>query len=234
MYKPLVIIVPTRSRPHNVPKVLNTWKETGAFRHADLIFAYDDDDPNLDLYRNAVLGSDAHGYTMQRWMPLVPKLNHVAMIQAGLQWREAIGFAGDDHLPRSDGWAQKYLEQLRKMGAGIVYGNDLHQGQNLCTEWAMTKNIVNALGKMVPADVDHLYSDSSVLELGNATGTIQYMPDVVIEHVHPMWKKAKWDQQYQDVNSKQQYRKDGIRFNKWRAGERDLQAAIIEKLREEG
>lgn len=232
MYKPLVVIVPTRSRPHNVVKVLTSWRETHAFNHADLIFAYDDDDPQAPAYKEAISGSGASSYRLPNWKKLVPKLNHVALIQAHLSWRVAVGFAGDDHIPRTDNWSGKYLETLQKLGTGMVYGNDLHHGKALPTEWAITTDIIRALGRFVPADVEHLYCDNSVLELGELTGTIRYLPEVIIEHMHPIWRKGEWDKQYQDVNSRQQYRSDGLRFNKWRRDERDRQAQLIRKLKE--
>jgi hypothetical protein len=231
MYKPLVIIVPTRNRPKNVAKVLLAWKETRGFDYADLVFAYDEDDPNLELYREAIIGSGANGFCMPRWEPMVHKLNFVAVKQAQMQWREAVGFAGDDHLPRSPNWSKQYLDQLQQMKTGIVYGNDLWQAKGLPTEWAMTKDIINTLGRMVPAPVEHLYCDNSILELGTAAHCIQYMPTVVIEHMHPLWKKGEWDQQYRDVNSRKQYGRDGQSFEQWKRDQMWEDAHKIRELR---
>ncbi len=106
----MLIIVPTRSRPQNVAKVVEAWEKTGAFEDgAKLLFGIDMDDPEYDRYREAISGlAYARGLvyvvSIPIWLPLVPKLNYLT------QWATeegpphfAIGFAGDDHLHRTTG-----------------------------------------------------------------------------------------------------------------------------------
>ncbi|WP_037684635.1 hypothetical protein, partial [Streptomyces griseus] len=106
---------------------------------------------------------------------------------------------------RTVGWAGRYVDELRQLGTGIVYGDDGYQGERLPTQWAMTADVVGALGRMVPAPVEHLYCDNSVLDLGRAAGCIRYLPDVLVEHMHPVAGKAADDDQYRRVNSSAQY-----------------------------
>jgi hypothetical protein len=221
----LIVIVPTRSRPQNVSHVMESWIQTGAFRDgAELHFVIDGDDPTFPDYeselhraRSAAPNGDravtwaVHG----TWRPLVPKLNAAA--EELLLWSPgAIGFAGDDHRPRTRGWVREYVSALREPGAGIVHSDDGHQGANLPTEWAMRTDIVRALGRMIPAPVEHLYCDNSVRDLGNALTMLRYLPHVCIEHMHPVAGKADSDAQYDRVNSREQYRSDRPAYRKWR------------------
>jgi hypothetical protein len=163
------------------------------------------------------------------WQPMVPKLNRVATLHAP-DWY-AVGFAGDDHVPRTHGWARRYLEELRSLGTGIVYGDDGIQGEALPTQWAMTADIVRTLGRMVPADVEHLYCDNAIMRLGAEANCLRYLPDVLIEHMHAFAGKAVADAGYRRVNHPEQYRRDGEAFHLWERRVLPGQAALVRALR---
>jgi hypothetical protein len=219
----LLVIVPSRGRPESLERVAAAWDVTGAFDDsAGLIFVVDSDDPAMPGYRQALerLAAASPGprtinlMNAGPWRPMVPKLNRAATMFAR-QGHFALGFAGDDHLPRTRGWAARYLETLREMGTGIVYGDDLLQGERLSTQWAMTSDIVRALGRMVPAPVEHMYCDNAVMGLGTLAGCLRYLPDVVIEHCHPIAGKAEWDTGYARVNRAEQYERDRAAYQQW-------------------
>jgi len=161
---------------------------------------------------------------------MVAKLDAVAASVASDYF--ALGFMGDDHLPRTNGWAQRYVDALRELGTGIVYGNDLLQGERLCTQWTMTSDIVRALGRMVPAPVDHLYSDNSVMVLGDHARCICYLPDVVVQHCHPFGGTAELDDQYRRVNAPEQYKRDKASYRGWTRAQMAKDVAKVRQLRE--
>ena len=140
----------------------------------------------------------------------------------------AIGFMGDDHRPRTVGWDTAYLEALRELGSGIVYGNDLLQGERIPTQVAMTTDIVRELGFMAPPVLKHLYVDNFWRDLGTAAGCLRYLSNVVVEHMHPIAGKAPWDDGYARVNAPTMYSGDANAYAKWAA--MDL-AAAVEKVR---
>ncbi|HEX6969120.1 MAG TPA: hypothetical protein VF174_09960 [Micromonosporaceae bacterium] len=226
----LLVIVPSRSRPHNLPTVVRAWRDTGGFDHAELLFAVDVDDPQLDAYLQAAdeLGQDGLHVLPGPPARMVPKLNREAVACARRGDWFALGFAGDDHLPRTVGWARRYVDELADLGSGVVYGDDGFQGRNLCTEWAMTADIVRVLGRMVPAPVEHLYSDNAVMDLANAAGCLRWLPDVHIEHMHPLAGRAEWDDQYRRFNSGDQHARDGAAWQCWLA---NGLAGDVEKVR---
>jgi predicted O-methyltransferase YrrM len=233
----LAIIVPTRGRPENVRKVISAWDFTNAWDHADLVLVADADDPEIGGYRLLQQELD-HPDTGQSlvtlveipaWLPMVYKLDAAARELAERYW--AIGFAGDDHLPRTIGWAKRYLDVLHEMGTGMVYSDDGYQGSNLSTEWAVTSDTVRELGRMVPAPVEHMYCDNAMMALFTAVGALRHLPEIRIEHMHPVAGKAATDAQYQRVNHRSQFRRDRAAYERWERLEMPAQAALVRQLR---
>ena len=230
----LMVIIPTRGRPQNARRVVDAWAATNAFEVAHLLFAIDEDDPAKDEYLNVLpepgaLHSDRIAMTVRPRVPMAPRTNIEAAHFAGGFF--ALGSAGDDHVPRTHGWAHRYVSELRAMGTGIVYGDDGFQRAKLCTEWAMTSDIVRVLGgRLVPAPVDHLYADNAVLELGRAAACIKHLPDVKIEHMHPSAGRAERDEGYDRVNAGEKYAKDGATFKTWKNRQLPADAAAVRAL----
>lgn len=229
----LLTIVPTRGRPESVARLAKAWRDTAASLHADLLLAADDDDPTLPGYTAAVAAEGAPDWlrleTFGQWQPMVPKLNAAAVANADRY--DALGFAGDDHLPRTAGWVVTYVRELNRMGIGIVYGDDGRWHGKLPTEWAMSAAIVRRLGRMVPAGVEHLYCDDSIKRLGEDAGCLLYLPHVLIEHMHPDVDKAPLDDGYVTVNSPEQYARDGRVYARWKRFGRPRDVAAVRVLR---
>lgn len=233
----LAILVPTRGRPENIRKVISAWDFTNAWDHADLILAVDADDPEISGYQ-AILEETNNPDTGRQlfllvkipvWEPMVHKLNRVS-VQAAKEYF-ALGFAGDDHLPQTIGWARRYLTVLRELGTGMVYGDDGYQGKKLSTEWAITSDVVRALGRMVPADVEHMYCDNAMMDLFGGAGALKHLPEIRIEHMHPIVGKAETDEQYQRVNHRDQFRKDRNAYESWKNGQMSADVAAVRDLR---
>lgn len=204
----LVVIVPSRGRPAAAVQLAAAFTATKATSR--LVFAVDDDDPTKAGYLAAL---DAYpATTVQYTLPLLPPstmvkaLNEVAGVYANEAY--AIGFMGDDHRPRTMHWDAMYLAALDQLGTGIVYGDDLLQGARIPTQVAMTSDIVRTLGHMAPATLTHLYVDNYWKALGEGAACIRYLPDVVVEHMHPIAGKAEWDAGHVRVNQQSMYQRD--------------------------
>lgn len=209
----LVVIVPSRGRPHTVAEMAEAFDATCT---ADtwLCFAVDQDDPTADDYRCDDLGDVSIAVFDHEPRTMVHALNRAALSYVDMPkpWpTAAVAFLGDDHRPRTVGWDRVYLDALAAR-PGIVYGNDLIQGANLPTQCAMSTEIVRALGYMAPPTLTHLYVDNYWLDLGRGAGCLTYLPDVVIEHLHPVAGKAEWDDGYRRVNDQAMYHADGAAY----------------------
>jgi hypothetical protein len=205
----LVVIVPSRGRPAAVEELIQQFRET-CTADTEMFVAVDMDDPGLERYAELVLPAERTFLVQQLSGTMVTALNVGAC--AATRAAAAIGFMGDDHRPQTVGWDRAYVDALRDLGTGIVYGDDLFQRHRLPTQCAMTADIVQALGYMAPPALTHLYVDNFWLSIGEQAQCIRYLPDVVIEHRHPVAGKAAWDEGYRRVNDGVMYAKDSSAF----------------------
>lgn len=230
----LLVIIPTRGRPQAVMALVRAWHDTGAT--ADLLFAVDNDDPELDAYKREAAKFMKGGqvrFVFGKRRRLVGTLNQQA-VKAAKSYR-FLAFMGDDHRPRpaETPWDER-IRVCLSGGPGIVYGNDLLQGELMATAAAMTSDIVTALGYMAPPALVHLCVDLCWVDWGRGMGRITYLPDMVIEHLHPANGKAQLDAGYEEVNGTEMVTADSAAYYAYRDGgglEADL--AKLRKLIEE-
>jgi hypothetical protein len=152
------------------------------------MFCVDDDDPTLSEYQqlpNVVVGQRKR---------LAPTLNDAAL--AAVDQYGIIGFMGDDHLPRTHGWDVQVAEAIGS--PGIAYGNDLLQGAALPTAVFVTSNIIKSIGYMCAPGLLHMYLDDTWKAWGDGADCLTYLPDVIIEHMHPGNNKAQHDFSYRE------------------------------------
>lgn len=224
----LVVIVPSRGRPEAAVQLAATFTATGAT--CRLVFAVDEDDPTRHAYAAAL---EAYPATTVHHAPtpstMVKTLNVTAELYAGEAY--AIGFLGDDHRPRTHAWDRLYLEALERLGTGLVYGDDLLQGARIPTQIAMTSDIVRALGFMAPPALIHLYVDNFWKDLGEGAACIRYLPDVVVEHMHPIAGKADWDEGHVRVNQRSMYERDETAYRDYALEHLATDVAKIRALR---
>lgn len=222
----LTVIAPSRGRPHNVAALLEAWHATTT-GFADLVVAVDDDDPTLADYHDLTLGRGVTMTTGPR-LRLGGTLNALAPRYAA---QDHVGFLGDDHRPRTVGWDRLVVEALDATPGAVVYGDDLVQRERLPTAVFLDRRIVATLGYMVPPGMVHLYLDDFWRALGERLGTLRYLPNVVIEHLHPTAGTAESDAGYAEVNSSEMYAADRARFEAYRSGSFDADIAhLVEVL----
>ena len=191
------MLCPSRGRPERAAELRRGWDAVTT--SADLLIAVDENDPRLAEYGDdvQVMGPPHLG--------LGPILNELAA-QHAVRY-DYIGFLGDDHRPRTPEWDRHLISALDGR-LGVSYGDDLIQGRKAATAVVISAPIVTALGYMVPAGVIHLYMDIFWLQLGHDLGNLAYVPEVVMEHMHPTAEKADWDEGYARANSIVAYSRD--------------------------
>jgi hypothetical protein len=220
----MAAIVPSRGRPQNIERLCKKLLELNS--QVDLYVGVDPDDPALDEYKTL---EELYGFILvvaDRRERFGPTLNRIALDLASeyryLYWQ------GDDHVPQTLGWDERYRQKLDELGVGIVYGNDLVMGSSIATQLAMTSNIVRALGYAVPEGFIHLYIDNYFMELAKAIGKLVYLPDVIVQHMHPCAGQAEEDQTYREANSPENWSNDRRRFEQYMQEELQLD---VEKLK---
>lgn len=188
----LTMYVPTKGRPDNAERLQEQFYRTARLT-SRIVFIKSDNDQHLERYKNldeSILVSPVRpGF--------VNPLNLGYLADRRKVYSFAVGFMGDDHFPRTDGWDELFVNALLQMKTGFVYGNDGLQGQDVPTQIAMTANIPLTLGYMTLPSLWHLYADKFWLDLGLAIDRIKYLPEVYLEHMHPAVGKANSDPGYE-------------------------------------
>lgn len=224
----IAYLVPSRGRPHNAARLAREWRATAA-PETHLIFLVDEDDPELPGYEVELdeYGDEQICYITDERRRVGPSLNHWAPKFAASY--DAIGFMGDDHLPHGRGW-DITLATFVTHPLAVVYGDDLLQRQNLPTAVLLNSFIIKTLGYMVPPGLIHLYLDNFWRDLGQKLGTLRYVPEVIIEHIHPVAGKVDWDDRYREVNSGVMYADDAATYAAYQSS--NSFAYDVERLRE--
>jgi len=75
----------------------------------------------------------------------------------------------------------------------------------------------------------HLYLDNFWMTLGKDLNALRYIPEVVLEHLHPIAGKAEWDEGYKDVNAQEIYSADKKALDDYLAS--DAYSKLLEALR---
>lgn len=159
-----------------------------------LIVGLDLDDPSTPEY----LALDRPGvqFVCDSQVTLVEWINRLA-IPAAKEHRY-IGHIGDDNVPRSVGWDARIIESLKRQRTGFCFADDLDPGRqpgSLSIHIFMTANIIQKLGYMGPPSIQHMYVDPVWYAWGQAT-SIEFLGDVVLEHMHYSLGKSPRDETY--------------------------------------
>jgi hypothetical protein len=208
----LTVYVPTKGRPDKIYDFETQFYKTTTI-NTRAVFVLSTNDPMFDKYKQLQYISDTPYIEVTPNKPgFVDPLNLGYLQDRRRVYSYAVGFMGDDHMPRTKGWDQRMVNELISMGSGFVYADDGFQHEAIPTQVVMTADIPLALGYMTYPGLWHLYADNFWLDLGKAIGKIKYLPDVLIEHMHPAAGKARQDKGYDfsgaytlDLRDKQAY-----------------------------
>lgn len=173
-----------------------------------MVFVVDGDDPTFSGYvkeRLPIVSYEHEGGGMG------PPLN--AAILDMSKFYDITGFVGDDHRFRTAGWDTQ-IEQVLSERPGFAFGNDLARN-DIPTQVFVNSRIVMALGWMALPGAKHLYLDNTWAYLGGSISSLSYLPDVIIEHVHPFFGKGQMDEGYARVNQASMYEHDNAVFRQW-------------------
>jgi hypothetical protein len=109
----------------------------------------------------------------------------------------------------------EYTKALEHYGAATVHyvGAPSNMVRTLNAVAGLFANQAFALGfmgdgHMAPATLTHLYVDNYWRDLGQGAGCLRYLPDVIVEHMHPIAGKAEWDDGHVRVNALAMYQRD--------------------------
>lgn len=208
MERKIAIMCPTRNRKANLEQVYGTWEQTNA--GLSVLFPVIDDD-NLQEYEPRIKGLE---------YIIAPKcnMNFATNYAADILKNDFthVMFIGDDHLFRTPNWDKIVLEKSAAHGdTGVFYCDDLLQRERLATEVIITSNIIKAIGYFSIPELTHMYMDNYWMILGKSLGKLVYIPEVVVEHMHPSCGKALQDENYARVGAPEIYSHDQQVLQDW-------------------
>lgn len=186
------LLTPTRKRPENVER----------FWHSALAFAKNPENIELSLY------IDKDDRLTQKKCKVLKEKNVVVTIGPRIilskTWNvackkasgEIFMLCGDDLIFRSKNWDEIVIKVFEDFPDKIVYafGDDGFWKEKLGTHGFLHKNWVETVGYFVPPYFSCDYIDTWLNDVAGAIERKVYLPQVYIEHMHPLFKKAAWDE----------------------------------------
>ncbi len=148
----IVVLCPTRERPHAALDMARSFRKTAALFSTELILVVDESDPTLAQYQTIPLLTNSSSTAL-----LPPNAIRIMKVEGGSLtdatneaarrvWddNDIIGHVGDDHRFVTPGWDRTVTRVLDE--PGVAYGNDLLQGPVLPTAVFMSSVIPRTLG----------------------------------------------------------------------------------------
>lgn len=214
----VIAFCPSRQRPDKAAEVLKSYRDTVRLPQTRLRFIVDKDDPTATQYpvENTIL-IDPQGKGMG------PALNYGARVyltNTGETY-DYYGFIGDDHRFRAPAW-DKAISEVE--APAIIYAFDGVRA-DLPTNWFISHDIYRTLGWLALPVAKHFYLDDAWRYLGKETGTLRYLFDITIEHLHFTYGKSQLDDTYERSQEIWKDKSDERAYAQWRkeAAHADIQ-----------
>lgn len=112
-----------------------------------------------------------------------------------------IGTLNDDHVPATDYWDIKILEQIN--GKNVVSANDewMALRGRICSPVVWSIPLLDVVGGVFPGDFQHSYIDDLWERIGKDTGCWTIDMDVICHHIHHLSGQAPHDSTYGKADS---------------------------------
>lgn len=220
----ITVLCPSYGRPDAFKTAYRSFFATYRAPHTRFLGIVEHNDPTFERYRGgsevAILpvSTTCMGEALNRGFQLIAS--------------DVYGFVGDDHRFRSFAWDHDVLDANDKVGGGIIYCNDLFQGEKLPSSVFIDHRILRALGWFAFPGAKHLWIDTAWKLLGERLDRLVYLPHTVIEHLHPAAGKGTDDEHYKRVNSPEMRNHDERAYHAWVENSLDSDVERVKKALE--
>jgi len=186
------LFVPTRCRPRNVHRLLESVEDTAT--HLDRVTAYfyvDDDDEVMPSYMDGIReghpGIEMHFAVGPRIVLSQTYTGMAAASHGDILWS-----GGDDIVFRTAGWDEAIAAEFAGVPDGIllVYGNDRLQEHRLATHPFISRKGMDVVGYFYPATGPIAVTDVWLHQAYKTIGRLRYRPDIITEHLHWLRRDA--------------------------------------------
>jgi hypothetical protein len=176
------VVMPTRGRPERCKQALESLFAT-AEGEIELIVGFNPDsqypvDERAKVYLSPTGPSQRTG--------------EMAAMATG----EIIMQGSDDFLWRTPGWDRIFHEKAEKHPIACFFFNDGRPEDKMDSCIPVVTRKFYEIAGYFPSYFFHFYGDTWVADIANMAGCLRYVPEVVIEHMHPKFRKAQSDETY--------------------------------------
>ncbi len=191
------ILCPTRKRPENVFRLLESIKSTALnFESVEILFYVDEDDCLIQslfatkefnkFSKNITVISGKRILLSEMWNICYQKSESDILMQCG-----------DDIVFKTNSWDDFVLNAFENINDKIVlvHGSDGINTSNFGTHVFLHRNWCEAVGYLIPPYFSSDYSDLWLNEIATCIGRKLYVP-ILTEHLHPANLKADYDMNY--------------------------------------
>ncbi len=208
--------MPTRYRPLIFKRMFESWRANSVC--SDLIIGLQNDDEDLAEYLKVIAGepADKSYYIMLDNIGLAGKYNE---LYRQFPNYEAYALLNDDHIFRTPNWDSLIMARLKSLQE--KQGHKLHiiswqDGwmNDLMPAGFCTKELLEIIKTPCPVGyMSHVFIDNTYQMLAGFAGIGEYMPEIMIEHMHPEKGKGEIDKNYTGHLQKFDYDYDG--YMRW-------------------
>jgi hypothetical protein len=203
LQEPMIdILIPVLGRPQNVQPLVDSIVEStkGAYR---IIFVCSPSDQE-EIYFCRLTAYDTWIAPFESGPGDFAKKINWAYEQTTSSWI----FQGADDIRFSPGWDTEALKVVSR-GRSVIGTNDLknpgvkrgqHSTHTLFSRAYIDKygsGTIDGRGKIFHEGYDHQFTDNEFCQVAMRRGEWAFAKKAVVEHLHPYWGTAPWDETYQ-------------------------------------
>ena len=212
--KAISILTPTRNRPNNCDRFIKSIYETTQYPGTlELLFYVDNDDPAKNIYKEIE----------ERWTNDFWRVEFVIgePISVSKSWNiiaeKSLGdimiMGNDDLVYKTIRWDTKLLSRLIELNDPYVltWFEDGINGNRHCAFPVISREWYETLGYFSPGIFNFGYNDTWVYDIAKRVGKLNFMGDILVEHLHFSAGKSNMDDTYARNRSQEKgnlYRKD--------------------------
>jgi glycosyltransferase involved in cell wall biosynthesis len=190
------IVLPTRNRPESLERLYLSAMTTAAHPENVEFCVYVDDDDARTIEKLNLLNKPNIQATIGPRVVLSSMWDIAAKKATG----EVFLQSGDDCIFRSWNWDVYVAAAFRGSSDRliVVHGRDGLHDDKFGTHPFIHRRWIDTVGYFIAPYFSSDYGDTWLNDLANALGRRVYIPEVYTEHMHPLAKKANWDQTHLD------------------------------------
>lgn len=208
------ILTPTRNRPNNCDRFIKSLYETTQYTGTlELLFYVDSDDPAKDIYKEIEERWQNNFWRVEfvigKPMSVSKSWNIIAEKSLG----DIMIMGNDDLVYKTVRWDSKLMARLLELDNPyyLSWFNDGINGNRHCAFPVITREWYETLGYFSPGIFNFGYNDTWVYDIAKRVGKLNYMNEILVEHLHFSVGKSNMDDTYARNRTQEKgnlYRKD--------------------------